>query len=207
MAKKIYTGRLRGHINQRFVNLVINQQLQIWDTNNFFKYKNMYLISKVWVLLEPEFDFPIPKQLTPSIKPKIIIENQKQQSFIPVLIKVTLISPNVTPSLTNRFIPAPVNVTSILSNVTLNLANTFGLISFIYYKIVITGLSQIDSLLPINLLQQSSILRKSLHIDTTSPNTHETNILNTSISDISFFNIHNHNISTFLSTVNTLTTS
>ena len=76
MAKKIYMGRLSGHINQRLVNLVINEQLPMWDKNNLRKYKKINLTSKVWIFLEFEFDSSVLQQLTPSIKPKInLIDN------------------------------------------------------------------------------------------------------------------------------------
>ena len=52
MAKKIYIGRLSGHVNQRLANLVIDEQLLIWDKNNLCKYKKMYPTSKAWLLLE-----------------------------------------------------------------------------------------------------------------------------------------------------------
>ena len=59
--KKIYMGRPGGHVNQHLTNLVINQQLLIWDKNDLRKYKKVYLTSKIWVLLESEFDSPIPQ--------------------------------------------------------------------------------------------------------------------------------------------------
>ena len=46
MAKRIYMGKPSGHINQRLANLVINEQLPIWDKNNLCKYKKMYQTSK-----------------------------------------------------------------------------------------------------------------------------------------------------------------
>ena len=105
MTKEIYIGRPSGHVNQCLANLIIDEQLLIWDENNLCTYKKIYPTSKVWILLEFEFDSLVPQQLTPSIKPKINpIDNRKQQSFT----------------------PAPVNVTLIPSNVTLGSANAFG---------------------------------------------------------------------------------
>ena len=79
MAKKIYIGRPSGHVNHRLANLVINKQLLIWDKNDFRKYKIIYSISKTWILLESVFASFVPHQLTPSIKSKInLINNRKQ---------------------------------------------------------------------------------------------------------------------------------
>ncbi len=90
MTKRIYMGRPGGHVNQRLANLIINEQLPIWDKNDLRKYKKMYPTSKVWVLLESEFDFPVPQQLTPSIKIKINpINDRRQQSFTPGPANVT----------------------------------------------------------------------------------------------------------------------
>ena len=61
MAKRIYMGRPSGHVNQRLANLVIDEQIPIWDKNNLHKYKKIYLISKTWICLESEFDSPIPQ--------------------------------------------------------------------------------------------------------------------------------------------------
>ena len=84
MAKGIYMGRPSDHVNQRLANLVIDEQLPIWDENDLRKYKKIYPTSKAWILLESEFDSPVPQQLTPSIEPKINpIDNRRQQSFIP----------------------------------------------------------------------------------------------------------------------------
>ena len=78
MVKGINIGRPNDHVNQRLANLVINEQLLIWDQKYFYKYKKIYPISKSWVIFESEFDSPIPQQLTPSIKAKInLINNQK----------------------------------------------------------------------------------------------------------------------------------
>ena len=60
MTKRIYIGRPGGHINQCLANLIIDEQLPIWDKNNLRKYKKMYPTSKAWVLLELEFDSPVP---------------------------------------------------------------------------------------------------------------------------------------------------
>lgn len=43
MIKKIYMGIPNGYINQRLANLVINEQVLIWDKKNIFHYKSMYL--------------------------------------------------------------------------------------------------------------------------------------------------------------------
>ena len=50
MAKGIYMGRPSGHVNQRLANLVIDEQLPIWDENDLRKYKKMYPTSKAWIL-------------------------------------------------------------------------------------------------------------------------------------------------------------
>ena len=71
MAKGIYMDRPSGHVNQRLAKFVIDEQLPIWDKNNLRKYKKIYPTSKAWILLESEFDFPVPQQLTPSIKPTV----------------------------------------------------------------------------------------------------------------------------------------
>ncbi len=43
----------------------------------------MYPTSKAWVLLESEFDFPVPQQLTPSVETKInSIDYQRQQTIM-----------------------------------------------------------------------------------------------------------------------------
>ena len=63
-------GRPSGHVNQRLANLVIDEQLLIWNKNNLYKYKKMYPTSKAWVFLESEFDFLVPQQLIPSIEAK-----------------------------------------------------------------------------------------------------------------------------------------
>ena len=47
MIKKIYMGRPSDYINQRLANLVINEQLWIWDKNDLHKYKKMYPTSRV----------------------------------------------------------------------------------------------------------------------------------------------------------------
>ena len=46
MTKKIYISRPGGYVNQRLVNLVINEQLLIWDKNDLHKYKKIYPVSK-----------------------------------------------------------------------------------------------------------------------------------------------------------------
>lgn len=80
MAKDIYIGRPGGHVNEHRDNLVINEQLLICDKKNLCKYKKIYPTSKVWILLESEFNSPIPQQLMPYIKPEInLIDYQKEQ--------------------------------------------------------------------------------------------------------------------------------
>lgn len=92
MTKEIYMSKLGDHVNQRLANLVINEQLLIWYKNNLCKYKKMYPTSKAWVLFESKFDSPILQQLTLSIETKInLINNQYQQSFIPVVIPKNVI--------------------------------------------------------------------------------------------------------------------
>ena len=61
MTKKIYMGRHGGYINQRLANFVINEQLPIWDKNNFYKYKKIYPTLNAWVLFKSEFDFYPPQ--------------------------------------------------------------------------------------------------------------------------------------------------
>ena len=39
-------GRLGDHVNQYLANLVIDEQLAIWDKNNLCKYKKIYPMSK-----------------------------------------------------------------------------------------------------------------------------------------------------------------
>ena len=46
IAKRIYIDRPSGHINQCLVNLIIDEQLQIWDKNNLRTYKKIYPMSK-----------------------------------------------------------------------------------------------------------------------------------------------------------------
>ena len=47
MTKGIYMGRSSSHINQRLANLVIDEQLLIWDENDLRTYKKIYPTSKV----------------------------------------------------------------------------------------------------------------------------------------------------------------
>ena len=47
MAKRIYMSRPSSHVNQRLANLVINEQLPIWDENNLRKRKKIYSSSKI----------------------------------------------------------------------------------------------------------------------------------------------------------------
>lgn len=56
MTKGIYIGKPSGHVNQCLANFVIDKLLLIWDENNLYKYKKIYLTSKEWVILESEFD-------------------------------------------------------------------------------------------------------------------------------------------------------
>ena len=79
MAKEIYIGRLSDYINQRLANLVIDEQLPIWDKKDLRKYKKIYITSRAWVILESEFDSPIHQQLTSSIKAKINSTNNPRQ--------------------------------------------------------------------------------------------------------------------------------
>ena len=56
-------------------------------------------MSKVWILLEFEFDSPVPQQLMLFIEAKTnSINNQQQQLFIPKPIPI-----NITPDLVNTF--------------------------------------------------------------------------------------------------------
>ena len=128
IAKGIYMGRPIGHINQRLANLVIDEQLPIWDKNDLRKYKKMYPTSKAWVLLESEFDSPVPQQLTPSIEAKTNpINNQQQQSFTPA--------------------PVPIHVTP-------DPANSFGSTLPIHQPTITSGPAQIGSIPPADLPQQ-----------------------------------------------------
>lgn len=52
MTKEIYIGQFSGHINQYLANLVIGKQLLVWDKNNYYNYKTMYLALKTWPFLE-----------------------------------------------------------------------------------------------------------------------------------------------------------
>ncbi len=61
ITKGIYIDRPGGHINQRLANLVIDEQLPIWDKNDLRKYKKIYPTSKAWIFLEFEFNSPIPQ--------------------------------------------------------------------------------------------------------------------------------------------------
>ena len=76
-------GRPSGHVNQCLANLVIDEQLPIWNENNLYKYKKMYPILKAWVLLELRESL-MPQQLTLSIEEKINpIDNGRQQTMTP----------------------------------------------------------------------------------------------------------------------------
>lgn len=61
MTKSIYISRPGSHINKRLANLVINEQLPIWDENDLRKYEKIYPISKAWIILKSEFDSPVPQ--------------------------------------------------------------------------------------------------------------------------------------------------
>lgn len=56
MTINIYMDRPGDYVNQRLVNLIINEQLPIWDKNNFCKYEKIYLISIIQVFLKFKFD-------------------------------------------------------------------------------------------------------------------------------------------------------
>ena len=78
MTKEIYISRPGGHVNQYLANLVIDEQLPIWDRNDLRKYKTIYPTSKAWALLELQ-ESPIPQQLTPSVEKKFnIMDNERQ---------------------------------------------------------------------------------------------------------------------------------
>ena len=47
MIKKIYINKPGKYINQCLANFVISQQFLIQNKNNFYKYKKIYLISKI----------------------------------------------------------------------------------------------------------------------------------------------------------------
>ena len=64
-------GKPSGHVNHRLANFVINEQLPIWDKNDFRIYKKIYLLSKAWILLQSKFHSPVPQQFMPSIEAKI----------------------------------------------------------------------------------------------------------------------------------------
>ena len=64
-----------GHVSQCQANLVIDEQLPIWDKNNLCKYRKIYLKSKTLIFLKSEFNFLISQQFTPSIKTKINLIN------------------------------------------------------------------------------------------------------------------------------------
>lgn len=70
MTRRFYIGRLGGYINQQLANFIINNQLSIQNKNNLCKYKKMYLILKIQILLKFEFDSPIPQQFIPAIETK-----------------------------------------------------------------------------------------------------------------------------------------
>ena len=83
MAKGIYLGTPNGHINQQLANLVIDEQLPIWDKIELQEYKAMYPTSKAWVLLELRHSYP-PQPLKPFIEVKInFMDDRRQQSFTP----------------------------------------------------------------------------------------------------------------------------
>ncbi len=140
MTKGIYMDRPSGHVNQRLANLVIDEQLLIWDKNDFRKYKKIYLTSKVWILLESEFNSPISQQLTPSIEVKTNpINNQQQQSFTPAPVPV-----NVTSGLANAFTPPPPNFTPVPPHVTSYPVNALGSTPPIRQLTITPGPAQIN---------------------------------------------------------------
>ena len=67
----LYMGKPSGHVNHCLANLVINEQLPIWDKNDLCTYKKIYPASKAWILLEFELDSLVSQQSTPSIHIKI----------------------------------------------------------------------------------------------------------------------------------------
>ncbi len=151
MTKGIYMGRPGGHVNQRLANLVINEQLPIWDENDFRKYKKIYPTSKTWILLESEFNSLIPQQLTPSIEAKTNpINNQQQQSFIPAPVPV-----NVTSGLANAFTPPPPNFTPVPPHVTSHPVNALGSTPPICQPTITPGPAHINSVLPPEWPQQA----------------------------------------------------
>ncbi len=80
MAKGIYLDKPSGSIKQRLANLIIDDQLLLWDLNDLQDCRKVYPTSKVWVFFD--FDSPIPQQFSPSIKANINpIENQRQESI------------------------------------------------------------------------------------------------------------------------------
>lgn len=79
MTKRFYISRLSGYINQQLANFIINNQLSIQNKNNLCKYKKMYLILKIQVLLKSEFDSPIPQQFIPAIETKTNSINKQKE--------------------------------------------------------------------------------------------------------------------------------
>lgn len=63
-------SRYSSHVNERLANLVINEQLSTWDKNNFFIYKLIYLILKVWIFFEL-WHSHLPQQFNPSVEVEI----------------------------------------------------------------------------------------------------------------------------------------
>ena len=125
MAKGIYMGRPSGHVNQRLANLVIDEQLPVWDESELLEYKSMYPESKAWVLFELRHSHPS-RRITPSVEVDINpIDDQRQQTFTPEPPKIT---------------PDP--------------ANAFDSIPPIRQPTITPGPAQIDSVLPADLPQQ-----------------------------------------------------
>lgn len=46
MTKRVYIDKPNGYVSQRLTNFIINNQILVWDKNNFYKYRKMYLTSK-----------------------------------------------------------------------------------------------------------------------------------------------------------------
>ncbi len=100
MAKGIYMGKSSGPVNQRLANLVIDEQLPVWDESELLKYKSMYPMSKAWILLELRHSHPS-QQITPSIEVNINpIDDRRQHIFTPE-------PPKIIPDPANAFGSTP----------------------------------------------------------------------------------------------------
>lgn len=85
-------NKFNNQVNQRLANFITEKQLLIKDKNNLYKYKKIYLILKVQILLESEFVSPIFQQLTLSIEAKINpINNRKQQRITSRSTQISLV--------------------------------------------------------------------------------------------------------------------